>query len=75
MAPLSGARKSDMKRTWWMTQAGCGIVVVVAVAMLAGPAWADPTGDSECLLGVNGNTFAGPTGAVQRIFLTTDPTV
>jgi len=36
-----------MKRTWWMTQAGCGIVVVVAVAMLAGVAWADPTGDAN----------------------------
>jgi len=36
-----------MDRALWMKQIGFGFVVVVVLAMLAGPAWADPTGDAN----------------------------
>jgi len=59
-----------MKHTWWMTQAGCGIVVVVAVAMLAGVAWADPVGTADVPQILDAETFAGTSS--QRTFRTTD---
>ena len=62
-----------MKRASWMTQAGRGIVVAVAVAILAGVAWADPTGNAnvpQIQFFANSNVAGGFT---QRTFLTTDP--
>jgi hypothetical protein len=48
-------------------------VCLVVVAILAGVAWADPTGDANVSQVLNGVTFAGPTGGSQRVFLATDP--
>ena len=61
-----------MKRAWWMKQVGLCFVVVMAVAMLAGVAWADPTGNANLPQILNGRTFRGAVGAEQRTFLTTD---
>jgi hypothetical protein len=61
-----------MKRTWWMTQAGCGIVVVVAVAMLTGVAWADPVGTANVPQILNARTVRSAGLSEQRTFRTTD---
>ena len=61
-----------MKRTWWMTQAGCGIVVVVAVAVLAGVAWADPVGTANVVQILNAQTVRSVGASEQRTFRTTD---
>jgi len=61
-----------MKRTWWMTQAGCGIVVVVAMAVLAGTAWADPVGTSNVVQILNARTVRSAGASEQRTFRTTD---
>jgi len=60
-----------MKRTWWMTQAGCGIVVVVAVAMLAEVAWAEPVGTASVFQFVDAKVFPADETA-QQTFRTTD---
>lgn len=57
-----------MKRVWWMKQLG---VSLVSVAMLAGAAWADPTGTANLPQILFPRT--GPLGAGdQRTFRTTD---
>ena len=59
-----------MKRAWWVKHVGFCLVVA---AMLAGTAWADPTGFSNVPQILNGRTFKGEGGSEQRTFLTTDP--
>ena len=59
-----------MKRTLWMKQFG---VYLMAVAMTAGVAWADPTGAANVPQILNGVTLKGVGGSEQRTFLSTDP--
>ncbi len=59
-----------MKRALWMKQLG---VCLMAVAMTAGVAWADPTGNANVPQILNGVTLKGVGGSEQRTFLTTDP--
>ena len=58
-----------MKRALWMKQIG---VCLMAVAMTAGVAWADPTGAANIPQILNGVTLKGEGGSEQRTFLTTD---
>lgn len=58
-----------MKRTPWVKQTGACLVVVV---MLAGMAWADPSGSANVSQVLNGATFRGPGGDEQKVFRTTD---
>jgi len=58
-----------MKRTLWITQV---CVCLMAVAMTAGAAWADPTGAADVPQILNGVTLKGEGGSEQRTFLTTD---
>ena len=58
-----------MKRALWMKQVG---VCLMAVAMTAGIAWADPTGAANVPQILNGVTLKGEGGSEQRTFLTTD---
>jgi hypothetical protein len=53
----------------WMKQVG---VCLMAVAMTAGVAWADPTGAANVPQILNGVTLKGEGGSEQRTFLTTD---
>ena len=63
-----------MKRAWWgVWQLGLCFVVLMVVAIQAGVAWADPTGNSNVPQILNGRTFKGEGGSEQRTFLTTDP--
>jgi len=59
-----------MKRALWMKQVG---VCLMAVAMMAGVAWADPTGAADVPQILNGVTLKGEGGSEQRTFLPTDP--
>ena len=58
-----------MKCALWMKQVG---VCLMAVAMTAGVAWADPTGAANVPQILNGVTLKGAGGSEQRTFLTTD---
>ena len=58
-----------MKRASWMKLTG---VCLMAVAMTAGVAWADPTGAANVPQILNGVTLKGEGGSEQRTFLTTD---
>jgi hypothetical protein len=57
-----------MKRAWWMKQLG---VSLVSVAMLAGMAWADPTGTASVFQFVQAKVFPADETA-QQTFRTTD---
>ena len=59
-----------MKCALWMKQVG---VCLMAVAMMVGAAWADPTGAANVPQILNGATLKGEGGSEQRTFLTTDP--
>ena len=58
-----------MKRTLWVKQVGACLVVM---ALLAGVAWADPSGNADVTQILNGATFRGVGGDEQRVFRTTD---
>lgn len=58
-----------MKRAWLMKQVGFCLAVV---AMLAGVAWADPSGTANVLQILNAKTVRSTGSSEQRTFRTTD---
>jgi hypothetical protein len=60
-----------MKRNAWLRQAGFSAVVVAAVAMLTGVAWADPVGTASVFQFVTAKVFPADETA-QQTYRTTD---